>query len=110
MSMKITNSTATTIPATDSAQPSPGHRKIQSVDTAMQTPKSVIPVAVETFPANYPVELKAQHAQFRLLFPSVPLDEKLVLVFNLFDTKDSGNNRKVCRSVVNNSNALNCKG
>jgi len=35
---------------------------------------------------------------------------KLVLVSKLLDTKDSGNNRKVCRSVVNNSNALNCKG
>lgn len=35
----------------------------------------------ETFPPNYPVELKAQTVQFRLLFPKVPLDEKLVLVF-----------------------------
>ncbi|CAM1505581.1 Fc.00g112180.m01.CDS01 [Cosmosporella sp. VM-42] len=35
----------------------------------------------EVFPINYPPELRAQHAQFRLLFPSVPLEEKLVLVF-----------------------------
>ncbi|KAF7546640.1 hypothetical protein G7046_g9242 [Stylonectria norvegica] len=37
--------------------------------------------AMEMFPRNYPPELKAQHAQFRLLFPDVSLGEKLVLVF-----------------------------
>lgn len=36
----------------------------------------------EAFPPKYPAELKAHHPQFRLLFPSVPLEEKLVLVFN----------------------------
>ncbi|KAM0447201.1 hypothetical protein ACHAQK_000748 [Fusarium lateritium] len=35
----------------------------------------------EYFPRNYPAELRAQHAQFRLLFPDAPLEEKLVLVF-----------------------------
>ncbi|KAF7547385.1 hypothetical protein G7Z17_g7767 [Cylindrodendrum hubeiense] len=35
----------------------------------------------EVFPRNYPSELRAQHAQFRLLFPDAPLEEKLVLVF-----------------------------
>ncbi|KAF5018434.1 hypothetical protein F66182_9585 [Fusarium sp. NRRL 66182] len=35
----------------------------------------------ELFPRNYPSELRAQHAQFRLLFPDAPLEEKLVLVF-----------------------------
>ena len=34
----------------------------------------------EAFPLNYPPELKAQHQQFRLLFPNVPTEEKLVLV------------------------------
>ena len=34
----------------------------------------------ENFPPSYPPELKAQHGQFRILFPRVPLDEKLVLV------------------------------
>ncbi|KAH7162645.1 hypothetical protein B0J13DRAFT_491250 [Dactylonectria estremocensis] len=38
-------------------------------------------VGGEVFPYNYPAELKAQHAQFRLLFPDAPLEEKLVLVF-----------------------------
>lgn len=32
-------------------------------------------------PPNYPPELRAQFAQFQLLFPSVPASEKLVLVF-----------------------------
>lgn len=35
----------------------------------------------ETFPPGYPSELKAQHAQFRLIFPTAPMEEKLVLVF-----------------------------
>lgn len=36
----------------------------------------------ETFPSQYPSELKAHHPQFRLLFPTVPLEEKLIMVFN----------------------------
>lgn len=36
----------------------------------------------EVFPPKYPAELKAHHPQFRLLFPSVSFEEKLVLVFN----------------------------
>ncbi|KAI9166887.1 hypothetical protein HJFPF1_03002 [Paramyrothecium foliicola] len=35
----------------------------------------------EYLPLNYPAELRAQLAQFRLLFPNVPIEEKLVLVF-----------------------------
>lgn len=35
----------------------------------------------DTLPSNYPPELRAQHGQFRLLFPQAPLEEKLVLVF-----------------------------
>lgn len=37
--------------------------------------------AHESLPSNYPPELRAQDAQFRLLFPNVSIDEKLVLVF-----------------------------
>lgn len=37
--------------------------------------------STEVFPRNYPPELRAQHAQFRLLFPDAPLEDKLVLVF-----------------------------
>ncbi|KAI6785749.1 uncharacterized protein J7T54_006088 [Emericellopsis cladophorae] len=35
----------------------------------------------DSLPHNYPPELRAQHAQFRLLFPTAPPEEKLVLVF-----------------------------
>ncbi|TKA77329.1 hypothetical protein B0A49_02123 [Cryomyces minteri] len=35
----------------------------------------------EAFPNYYPVPLKAQDAQFRMLFPNVPRTEKVVLVF-----------------------------
>ncbi|QUC19512.1 uncharacterized protein UV8b_03753 [Ustilaginoidea virens] len=35
----------------------------------------------QPFPLNYPAELKAQTAQFRLLFPTAPPGEELVLVF-----------------------------
>ncbi|OAA68246.1 transcription factor [Niveomyces insectorum RCEF 264] len=60
-----------------------GHRKTVSVDAVnLSEPKATDRTAPEVFPPNYPAELKSQHAQFRLLFPSVPLDEKLVLVFN----------------------------
>ncbi|KAK1245196.1 hypothetical protein MKX08_004825 [Trichoderma sp. CBMAI-0020] len=35
----------------------------------------------ESLPAGYPPELRIQHAQFRLLFPNAPPEERLVLVF-----------------------------
>lgn len=37
--------------------------------------------SADEVPPNYPPELRAQHAQFQLLFPSVPPSEMLVLVF-----------------------------
>ncbi|KAI0971097.1 PH domain-containing protein [Xylaria arbuscula] len=61
------------------------HKKAMSMDAKMNISKIAIgskdkPIQ-ETFPSNYPTELKTNSAQFRLLFPSVPLEEKLVLVF-----------------------------
>lgn len=44
----------------------------------------------ELFPPNYPPELRGQHSQFRLLFPTVPLEEKLVLVFRAAWASSSG--------------------
>lgn len=44
-------------------------------------PKHADRQSPETFPPGYPAELKAQHAQFRLIFPTAPMEEKLVLVF-----------------------------
>ncbi|KAI1335482.1 PH domain-containing protein [Xylariaceae sp. FL0016] len=60
------------------------HKKAVSMDAKMSNPKIVQPLdkpVQETFPPIYPTELRTNAAQFRLLFPSVPLDEKLVLVF-----------------------------
>ncbi|KAI0166519.1 PH domain-containing protein [Xylariaceae sp. FL1272] len=61
------------------------HKKAISMDAKMSVPKVVQParekIVSETFPPKYPTELKTNSAQFRLLFPNVPLDEKLVLVF-----------------------------
>ncbi|KAI1327857.1 PH domain-containing protein [Xylariaceae sp. FL0255] len=61
------------------------HKKAISMDAKINIPKVVQPSGEkpiqETFPPKYPTELKTNSAQFRLLFPSVPLDEKLVLVF-----------------------------
>ncbi|GAP91048.1 putative PH domain-containing protein [Rosellinia necatrix] len=71
----------------DPKSPSTGslHKKAISMDARMNASKIAIPSTdkhdQETFPPNYPMELKTNSAQFRLLFPSVPLDEKLVLVF-----------------------------
>lgn len=76
-----------TMPASgDSAlgvnHPSPSHHNTLSAGRA--GPELRIPEhhVGETFPSRYPAVLKAHHAQFRLLFPTVPADEKLVLVFN----------------------------
>lgn len=65
-----------------SRTPSPGlpHRNTISLDgdTSRQV-RSVIDVP--DFPNYYPLQLKTQDAQFRLLFPHVRKDERLVLVF-----------------------------
>ncbi|KAK4218071.1 hypothetical protein QBC37DRAFT_306631 [Rhypophila decipiens] len=76
-------------PTTEKPPLTPGiaasmHRKTASVDAKVPTlrvPDAGRPV-VDVFPLNYPPELKAQYVQFRLLFPSVAMDEKPVLVFN----------------------------
>ncbi|KAK7751619.1 SNF1-interacting protein [Diatrype stigma] len=60
--------------------PSSTHKKSISMD-ANVVPQPQERPSQEIFPANYPIELKTNAAQFRLLFPGVPLDEKLVLVF-----------------------------
>ncbi|KAF2151055.1 hypothetical protein K461DRAFT_165751 [Myriangium duriaei CBS 260.36] len=54
------------------------HRKTMSV-----TPGNVDSATPwdDGFPTNYPLALRAQDAQFRVLFPDVPIAEKVVLVF-----------------------------
>ena len=56
---------------------SPSHRKTISVDS--ETPK--LGIATQEYPNYYPLQLKTQDAQFRLLFPNVSRDERVVLVF-----------------------------
>ncbi|KAF4636436.1 hypothetical protein G7Y89_g1643 [Cudoniella acicularis] len=56
------------------------HRKAVSVDAEATRSQAFVPKP-EVFPANYPLELKTQEAQFRMLFPNVPREEKLLLVF-----------------------------
>lgn len=63
---------------------SPGHRKAASVTVLPERPKSPASTAADAsanYPNYYPVQLKAQDAQFRLLFPYVSRSDKLVLVF-----------------------------
>jgi hypothetical protein len=60
----------------------PTHRKAMSADANITDPRVADRATAEQFPPGYPNELKAHHGQFRLLFPSAPADEKLVLVFN----------------------------
>lgn len=58
------------------------HRKTFSVDTDTSRLQSQLTAAKpEVFPSNYPLELKTQEAQFRMLFPNVSRSDKLLLVF-----------------------------
>ncbi|KAK0674281.1 hypothetical protein QBC41DRAFT_52590 [Cercophora samala] len=70
-------------PTFEKPQPPPGgHRKTQSVGTTLTEPKVPEKTQSDALPANYPPELRAQYAQFRLIFPTAPPEEKPVLVFN----------------------------
>ncbi|KAK4650361.1 SNF1-interacting protein [Podospora pseudocomata] len=70
-------------PTFEKPQPPPGgHRKTQSVGTTLTEPKVTEKARSDALPANYPPELRAQYAQFRLVFPTAPPEEKPVLVFN----------------------------
>lgn len=85
--------------------PSSTHKKAISMDARINHPKIVQPgpekPPPETFPPDYPVELKTNSAQFRLLFPSVPLDEKLVLVFRAAWTSTSEPDRDIPQMAGN---------
>jgi hypothetical protein len=69
-------------PITPITPTTPLHRKAMSADAKIGDLAVVDRKNTEQFPQGYPNELKAHAAQFRLLFPSAPVDEKLVLVFN----------------------------
>ncbi|KAK0722888.1 hypothetical protein B0T26DRAFT_852082 [Lasiosphaeria miniovina] len=70
------------------------HRKTASVDAKIMDAKSLEKVMADVFPPNYPAALKAQYPQFRLIFPSVPPDEKPVLIFNAAWLSSSGDSRQ----------------
>lgn len=57
------------------------HRKTLSGDHGSGLPHNTFVHALDSFPSNYPPELKTQDAQFRILFPSVSREDKVLLVF-----------------------------
>ncbi|KAH8595851.1 hypothetical protein B0O99DRAFT_144720 [Bisporella sp. PMI_857] len=57
-----------------------GHRQTVSVDVEAAA-KIHNQFKPEVFPSNYPLELKTQEAQFRMLFPNVSREDKVLLVF-----------------------------
>ena len=59
-----------------SSAPSPAHRTTLSLDGLEKQD-----VTAPEYPNYYPLQLKTQDAQFRLLFPNVRREEKVVLVF-----------------------------
>ena len=67
--------------ATVGSSPRP-HRKTISLDgDTAELQRTLIPTSTPNeFPPQYPIQLKHQDAQFRLLFPDVDPGEKLVLV------------------------------
>lgn len=60
-----------------SSTPYPSHRKTTSLDGDEKNEISPL-----EYPNYYPLQLKTQDAQFRLLFPNVRRDERVILVFN----------------------------
>lgn len=76
---ETTNSMATDLPSTPRSSAS--HRKTISTDSDgnNNTPKGN--VNRQEYPNYYPLQLKTQDAQFRLLFPNVRREERVVLVF-----------------------------
>ncbi|QSZ30583.1 hypothetical protein DSL72_000139 [Monilinia vaccinii-corymbosi] len=74
-------------PSTDSVtKPVPSsatHRKSASTSIDIDVVRAVNQSAFkpEVFPSNYPIELKTQEAQFRMIFPNVPREDKVILVF-----------------------------
>lgn len=74
-------------PSTDSsATPVPSsvtHRKAASASIDIEVARAANQFAFRpgVYPSNYPIQLKTQDAQFRMLFPNVPREDKVILVF-----------------------------
>ncbi|KAK6529177.1 SNF1-interacting protein [Arthrobotrys megalospora] len=61
-----------------------GHRKAISLDLESQVsaiPQLQVPPKADSYPTNYPDELRQHDAQFRILFSDVPREEIVLLVF-----------------------------
>jgi hypothetical protein len=89
---------ATVMPGTTTGEkmavPASSHRKTLSMDTKMTDIKAQEKSPSDKFPLNYPSELRAQYAQFRLIFPTAPIDDKPVLVFNAAWSSSSGEGKE----------------
>ena len=70
--------------STSPVLPSPAmqaHRKTISLDSGDSPGLPTIKTTLLEYPNYYPLQLKTQDSQFRLLFPNVRRNEKVVLVF-----------------------------
>jgi hypothetical protein len=70
-----------TDPVSNPAPSSAVHRKAISVDAEASRSQSQFAPKPEVFPSNYPLELKTQEAQFRMLFPNVSREDKSFTCF-----------------------------
>jgi hypothetical protein len=80
-SAQVVSPSTSTDPLSSVPPSGPLHRKANSVDAEATRLQNQSMPKPEVFPANYPLALRTQEAQFRMLFPNVPMEEKLVLVF-----------------------------
>ncbi|KAJ5042743.1 uncharacterized protein L3040_004140 [Drepanopeziza brunnea f. sp. 'multigermtubi'] len=76
-----TSASASTDPVPQAPLPAATHRKTVSADVESARLQSQLGPEPEVFPTNYPLELKTQEAQFRMLFPNVSRNDKVLLVF-----------------------------
>lgn len=74
------NDDTSALPAIPSTPAGPGHRKSTSMGGPAPSPNKNTATG-EEFPNHYPLALRMQDAQFRILFPTVPRSEKVVMVF-----------------------------
>lgn len=77
----VQSSISTSTDPVPNPAPSAIHRKAISIDAEASRSQTQFAPKPEVFPSNYPLELKTQEAQFRMLFPNVPREDKVLLVF-----------------------------
>lgn len=69
------------LPMQRARTPSPTKRHRNTISFDKNTSRMTKDIGLPDFPNFYPLQLKTQDAQFRLLFPNVRRDERLTLVF-----------------------------